>query len=59
MAKSEKSSVLNITWLFSEGYNCNCESDGLPCNYRGVFGEVTEMVKDYLKKQTFDKLVKF
>ncbi len=43
----------------SEGYNCNCESDGLPCNYRGVFGEVTEMVKDYLKKQTFDKLVKF
>lgn len=43
----------------SEDYNCNCESDGLPCNYRGVFGEVTEMVKDYLKKQTFDKLVKF
>ncbi len=43
----------------SEGYSCSCESDGLPCNYRSAFGEVTEMVKDYLKKQTFDKLVKF
>lgn len=42
----------------SEDYSCNCSADGLPCNYRQAFGEVTEMVKDYLKKQTFDKLVK-
>ena len=38
-------------------YNCSCSSDGIPCNYRQVFGELTEIVKDYLKKQTFDKLV--
>lgn len=43
----------------SEGYSCNCSADGLPCNYQRVFGELTEMVKEYLKKQTFDKLVKF
>ncbi|MCM1055596.1 MAG: Rrf2 family transcriptional regulator [Bacteroides sp.] len=42
----------------SEDYSCNCSADGLPCNYRRAFGEVTEIVKDYLKKQTFDKLVK-
>lgn len=42
----------------SDDYSCNCSADGLPCNYRQAFGEVTEMVKDYLKKQTFDKLVK-
>lgn len=40
-----------------KSYNCSCGSDGSPCSYRIVFGEVTDMVKDYLKKQTFDKLV--
>ncbi len=43
----------------SKDYSCRCSSDGLPCNYQKVFGEVTEMVKEHLKKQTFDKLVKF
>lgn len=43
----------------SEGYSCNCAEDGLPCNYREVFAEVTGKVKEYLKQQTFDKLVKF
>lgn len=42
----------------SDEYNCGCGSDGLPCNYRRVFAEVTQLVKDHLKKQTFDKLVK-
>ena len=42
----------------SEGYNCNCSADGLPCSYQQVFGGVSEMVKEYLKKQTFDKLIK-
>lgn len=41
----------------SEGYSCSCGDDGLSCNYRKVFGELTEIVRDYLKKQTFDKLV--
>lgn len=52
----------------SEGYRCNCGKDGAPCNcgeneascncnYRRVFGELSEIVRDYLKKQTFDKLV--
>ena len=36
-------------------YNCNCSADD--CNYKKAFGELTEIVKDYLKKQTFDKLV--
>lgn len=40
-----------------DGYSCNCGEDGQPCNYRKAFGELTEMVRDYLKKQTFDKLV--
>lgn len=42
----------------SEEYNCDCGSDGLPCNYRRVFAEVTQLVKDHLKKQTFDVLMK-
>lgn len=42
----------------SEEYSCNCSSDGLPCNYQRVFGEITDMVKEHLKKQTFDKLIK-
>lgn len=42
----------------SEGYSCNCSADGLPCNYQQAFANVTKMVKDYLKKQTFDKLIK-
>lgn len=42
----------------SEGYSCNCSADGLPCNYQRVFAGVSDMVKDYLKKQTFDKLIK-
>ncbi len=42
----------------SEDYSCNCGNDGLPCNYRKVFAGVSDMVRDYLKKQTFDKLVK-
>lgn len=41
-----------------DGYSCSCTPDGKPCNYRLAFAEVTEMVKEYLKKQTFDKLVK-
>lgn len=40
----------------SEGYSCDCGADGLPCNYRRAFAEVTELVKEHLKKQTFDKL---
>lgn len=43
----------------SENYSCNCGNDGLPCNYRKVFAGVSDMVRDYLKKQTFDKLIKF
>ncbi|HBH94315.1 MAG TPA: Rrf2 family transcriptional regulator [Ruminococcaceae bacterium] len=42
----------------SEGYSCNCSADGLPCNYRQAFSDVSEIVKEYLKKQTFDKLIK-
>lgn len=42
----------------SEGYSCNCGEDELPCSYRAVFAEVTDTVKEQLKKQTFDKLVK-
>lgn len=42
----------------SEEYSCNCSADGLPCNYQQVFAGVSLMVKDYLKKQTFDKLIK-
>lgn len=42
----------------SEEYSCNCSSDGLPCNYRHTFANVSEMVKEYLTKQTFDKLIK-
>lgn len=42
----------------SEGYSCNCSADGLPCNYQQVFAGVSDMVKDYLKKQTFNKLIK-
>lgn len=42
----------------SDEYSCNCSADGLPCNYQQAFAGVTEMVKDYLKKQTFDKLIK-
>ena len=36
-------------------HGCTCEK---PCSYRQVFGNVTEMVRDYLKQQTFDKLAK-
>ena len=42
----------------SEEYSCNCGEEGLPCSYRAVFADVTETVKEQLKKQTFDKLVK-
>ena len=42
----------------SEGYSCNCGEDELPCSYRAVFADVTQTVKEQLKKQTFDKLVK-
>ena len=42
----------------SEGYSCSCGEDGLPCSYRAVFADVTDTVKEQLKKQTFDKLVK-
>ena len=42
----------------SDEYSCNCGEDGLPCSYRAVFADVTETVKEQLKKQTFDKLVK-
>lgn len=55
----------------SDSYNCNCskcpsdegsctcggDGSGCGCNYRAAFGELTEIVRDYLKKQTFDKLV--
>lgn len=42
----------------AEEYSCNCSADGLPCNYQQAFAKVSEMVKEYLKKQTFDKLIK-
>ena len=43
----------------SEGYSCNCGGEErLPCSYRAVFADVTQTVKEQLKKQTFDKLVK-
>ena len=42
----------------SEEYSCNCSADGLPCKYRQVFAGVSDMVREYLKKQTFDKLIK-
>lgn len=69
IAKAEELSMYDVIELvegeyrfsrcLSEDYSCNCGSDGLPCNYRSVFAKVTDMVKDYLKQQTFDKLVKF
>ena len=42
----------------SEEYSCKCSEERLPCSYRAVFAEVTQTVKEQLKKQTFDKLVK-
>ncbi len=42
----------------AEEYSCNCSADGLPCNYQQAFAKVSEMVKEYLKEQTFDKLIK-
>lgn len=42
-----------------EGASCGCGEDGdsCGCSYRRAFGELSEMVRDYLKKQTFDKLL--
>ena len=42
----------------SEEYSCNCGEERLPCSYRAVFADVTKTVKEQLKNQTFDKLVK-
>lgn len=69
IAKLEELSIYDVIELvegeyrfsrcLSEDYSCNCGNDGdLPCSYRQVFAGVTDMVRDYLKKQTFDKLVK-
>lgn len=68
IAKLEELSIYDVIELvegeyrfsrcLSEDYSCSCGSDGLPCSYRQAFAGVTDMVRDYLKKQTFDKLVK-
>ena len=42
----------------SDGYDCSCGENVTDCSYRRIFGDLSEIVKDYLKKQTFDKLVK-
>lgn len=69
IAKSEELSIYDVIELvegeyrfsrcLSEEYSCSCGNEGLPCSYRQIFAGVTDMVKDYLKQQTFDKLVKF
>ena len=33
-------------------YDCSC-NDGLPCEHRHIFGEITELVKDKLKQHKF------
>lgn len=50
-------SLIEGDYLFSRcleaDYGCDCSQ---PCSYRKAFGEVSEMVQDFLKRQTFDKL---
>lgn len=52
------------TYKFSrclgDGYTCTCNSGDkeLPCAYRHVFSELSDEVNAFLKKQTFDKLVR-
>ena len=54
--------LLEGTYKFSrclgDGYNCSCDETGLPCAYRHVFSELSDKVNDFLKQQTFDKLVR-
>ena len=50
--------IYKFSRCLGDGYNCVCEETGLPCAYRHVFSELSDKVNDFLKKQTFDKLVK-
>lgn len=49
----------NFSRCLGDGYSCSCHGDGtLPCAYQHVFSELSDKVRDYLKLQTFDKLVR-
>ena len=49
----------NFSRCLCDGYSCSCHgNDSMPCAYQRVFSELSDSVRDFLKMQTFDRLVK-
>lgn len=49
----------NLSRCLDGEYECTCIEEGeLGCTYRAAFGRVSNIVREELKKYTFDKLVK-